>query len=141
MSKNKINMISIISLFILILNIVIYFQNRIKNIESNFSQDVGETISDTNQSNSKPQNSLTINSIVDSYVEDMYEKSINVIFSPYDWGSRVGISISDDTEKISSEKLNNALGWDKNAVADVREIYNYHECIDNNFSKKFKIDF
>ena len=142
MSKNKISIISIICLFvILILSIVIYFQNRIKKIENNISQGGGETISDTNQSHFESQNNLTINSIVDSYVEDMYEKSINVLFSPYDWGSRVGISISDDTEKISSEKLNNALGWDKNAVADVREIYNYHECIDNNFSKKFKIDF
>ncbi len=47
-----------------------------------------------------------------------------------------GIPISDDTEKIRSEKLNNALGWGKDTVAEVREIYNYHECIDNNFSKK-----
>ncbi len=81
----------------MILSIVIYFQDRIKNIESNFFQGVGETISDTNHSNSESQNDLTINSIVGSYVED---KSTNLLFSPYDWGSRVGISISDNTEKI-----------------------------------------
>lgn len=79
-----------------------------------------------------------MNSIIDFYVEDMYRKSINVLFSPDNWGSMVGISISDNTEKICSEELNNALGWSKETYSDVREIYNYHECIDNNFSKKIQ---
>lgn len=42
MSKSKISIISIISLFIiLLLSVVIYFQNRIKNIENNISKSSG----------------------------------------------------------------------------------------------------